>query len=250
MELQRYVSLMSLFGAPSGPLFGALSDPLLGALSDPLLGAPSEPPTLPDAHQRAYFPTFYLLTDIYSHIIFWHVPCVSSDMSSCTYVCDMFGHCRWDLTWRNSLYAIHSVIVIGSVFWHSLRLICHSDLWGRYLLTSSNAYIIKDVSDIESATYSGILSNMRLAIYSDELSPVYAAIFFALCSLTILAKWNLASYILACYQRYLLILYILNGKFVHHTIWHRFRIFSLYLQCILTCYMRSHAFWQIVGNFV
>ena len=70
MELQRYVSLMSLFGAPSGPLFGALSDPLLGALSDPLLGAPSEPPTLPDAHQRAYFPTFYLLTDIYSHIIF------------------------------------------------------------------------------------------------------------------------------------------------------------------------------------
>lgn len=48
---------------------------------------------------------------------------------------------------------------------------------------------------------------MRLAIYSDELSPVYAAIFFALCSLTILAKWNLASYILACYQRYLLILY-------------------------------------------
>ena len=46
MELQRYVSLMSLFGAPSGPLFGALSDPLLGALSDPLFGAPSEPPTL------------------------------------------------------------------------------------------------------------------------------------------------------------------------------------------------------------
>ena len=45
MELQRYVSLMSLFGAPSDPLFGALSDPLFGALSDPLFGAPSEPPT-------------------------------------------------------------------------------------------------------------------------------------------------------------------------------------------------------------
>ena len=37
MELQRYVSLMSLFGDPSDPLFGALSDPLFGA--------PSEPPT-------------------------------------------------------------------------------------------------------------------------------------------------------------------------------------------------------------
>ena len=37
MELQRYVSLMSLFGAPRDPLFGALSDPLFGA--------PSEPPT-------------------------------------------------------------------------------------------------------------------------------------------------------------------------------------------------------------
>ena len=37
MELQRYVSLMSLFSAPSDPLFGALSDPLFGA--------PSEPPT-------------------------------------------------------------------------------------------------------------------------------------------------------------------------------------------------------------
>ena len=37
MELQRYVSLMFLFGAPSDPLFGALSDPLFGA--------PSEPPT-------------------------------------------------------------------------------------------------------------------------------------------------------------------------------------------------------------
>ena len=43
---------------------------------------------------------------------------------------------------------------------------------------------------------------------------------------------------------------ILNAKFVHHTIWHKFRIVSLYLQCILTCYMRSHAFWQIVGHFV
>ena len=40
MELQRYVSLMSLFGAPSDPLFGAPSDPLFGA--------PSEPPTVGD----------------------------------------------------------------------------------------------------------------------------------------------------------------------------------------------------------
>jgi len=38
MELQRYVSLVSLFVAPSDPLFGALSDPLFGA--------PSEPPTV------------------------------------------------------------------------------------------------------------------------------------------------------------------------------------------------------------
>ena len=49
MELQRYVSLMSLFGAPSDPLFGALNDPLFGALSDPLFGAPIEPPTHPVA---------------------------------------------------------------------------------------------------------------------------------------------------------------------------------------------------------